>query len=120
MRFYLCGAERSCITARLQRHFVPLQNKNNYEFRKSYPELPNRTNPHQVQLRGLHDRSRRFAGALPINPCTFESQFPRGIQIPAEGFRRTGPVGHANIFPHEAHEFITKNVQGFFEGFSQM
>ena len=117
----MCGAERSCITARLQRHFVPLQNKNNNnEFRKSYPELPNRTNPHQVQLRELNDRSRRFAGALPINPCTFESQFFGGIQIPAEGFRRTRSIGHANIFPHEAHEFITKNVQGFSEGFSQM
>ena len=120
MQFYLCGVERSCLTNRLQRHFVPIVNNNNNEFRKSYPKLPNRADPNQVQFRELYDRSRRFGRQVPINPYTFESEFFGGIQILGEGFRRIGANRHANIFPHEVNQFITKNFQRLPENFSQM
>ena len=120
MQFYLCGVERSCLTNRLQRHFVPLVIKNNYEFRKSYPAVFDRPNPIQVQLRGIHNRPNRLRSPLPFNPHNFESEFPRGIQIFGEGFRGTRSNGNSDIFPHKADQFEQKNLSRLPENFSQM
>ena len=120
MRFYLCGAERSCLTARLQRHFVPLTVKSNNEFRTSDPGLFGRTNSYQVQLRCLHHRPGRLGSALPLDPYITKPKFSRGIQIPAEGWRRTRTIYNPDFFPHEAEKCISENVPGFSEKFTQM